>query len=226
MPKYRHEIKVGISLFEYLEMRSKLDVLLNLDSHCSGDGMYAIRSLYFDNVYDKALVEKNRGVNRREKFRLRYYDDDTNFIKLEKKQKVNGLCLKTSSSISKKDVETLLSGNYEQLESSKDELMQELLFKMKTQGLRPKNIVKYDRRAYIYEAGNVRITFDMNLKSGINPQDFLDPGSELEISGLNQPIILEIKYDEFIPSFIERIVKAKQGRVQSFSKYAQCRTYI
>lgn len=226
MPKYRHEIKVGISLFEYLEMKSKLDLLLELDSHCSGDGIYAIRSLYFDNVYDKALVEKNRGVNRREKFRLRYYDDDTNFIKLEKKQKVNGLCLKTSSPVSKKDVETLLAGDYEQLENSNDELMQELLFKMKTQGLRPKNIVKYDRRAYICETGNVRITFDMNLRAGINPQDFLDPNVDLEVSSLNQPIILEIKYDEFIPSFIERIVKAKQGRVQSFSKYAQCRTYI
>ena len=226
MPKYRHEIKVGISLFEFLEMKSKLDVLLELDSHCKGDGMYAIRSLYFDNVYDKALIEKNRGVNRREKFRLRYYDDDTRFIKLEKKQKVNGLCLKTSSPISKKEVETLLSGNYEQLESSKDELMQELLFKMKTQGLRPKNIVKYDRRAYICEAGNVRITFDMNLRAGINPQDFMDSNADLEVSSLNQPIILEIKYDEFIPSFIERIVKAKQRRVQSFSKYAQCRTYI
>lgn len=226
MSKFRHEIKVGISFFEYIELKSKLDVLLKLDNHCSVDGFYSVRSLYFDNVYDKALVEKNRGVNSREKFRLRYYDDDINFIKLEKKQKVNGLCLKTSSQISRQDVERILNGDFDKLKNCNDELLQELLFKMRTQGLRPKNIVKYDRRAYIYDSGNVRITFDMNLKSGINPHDFLDPNSELEISGLNQSIVLEIKYDEFIPSFIEKIVKAKQGRVQSFSKYAQCRTYI
>ena len=225
MSKYRHEYKIEVSLFEYLQITSKLDVIMHPDEHCK-NGMYSISSLYFDNVYDKALNEKVRGVNQREKFRFRYYDDDTGFIRLEKKQKINGLCLKTSCRITRDEVKQVISGNYECLKNSDEELLNELAFKMDTQGLRPKNIVKYDRQAYVYEPGNVRVTFDMNLTAGIEPRDFLEKSKSMSVIDGDEHIIMEVKYDEFIPEIIAGIVSEKQGRVQAFSKYAQCRKYV
>ena len=225
--KYRHELKIEVSLFEYMSIRSKLDLMMKLDEHCGEGGQYSINSLYFDNVYDKALNEKIHGVSKREKFRLRYYDDNTEFIRLEKKQKVNGLCLKTSCPIAYEDVIRIIDGNYGFLKNEEEPLAQELAFKMETQGLRPKNVVRYDRRAYIYPYGNVRVTFDMNIAAGLSPKDFL-VGEQTLIhnEGNDASIIMEVKYDEFIPSFIENIINEKQGRVQAFSKYANCRRYI
>lgn len=208
-------------------MKTKLDVVMKLDEHCRDKGMYSIKSLYFDNVYDKALNEKLHGVNKREKFRIRYYDNDTDFMRLEKKQKVDGLCLKTSSVISKDAVEKLISGDYSFLKESEDNLYRELAFKMDTQGLRPRNIVKYDRRAYVYEPGNVRVTFDMNLQSGINIQNFMKNSCNQFVEASEKDlIIMEVKYDEFIPSLVENLLIGIQGRVQAFSKYAQCRKII
>lgn len=225
--KYRHELKIEVSLFEDLLLKSKLDVIMDLDGHCGSNGQYSISSLYFDNVYDKALQEKVQGVNRREKFRLRYYDDNVEFIRLEKKQKVNGLCLKTSCPITYDDVIRLVHGEHDFLKNRDEPLMRELAFKMETQGLRPRNLVRYDRRAYIYPVGNVRVTFDMNISAGISPEDFLVGRRNLICDGdPENGMIMEVKYDEFIPSFIEGVVSDKQGRVQAFSKYAQCRKYI
>lgn len=223
--QYRHELKIEVSLFEYMALKSRLDVIMQPDKHCGGDGIYAISSLYFDNVYNKALNEKVNGVNKREKFRLRYYDEDVGFIRLEKKQKSNGRCLKTACVISETLVRDLISGSYDGLRESEEPLIRELIFKMDTQGLRPRTIVNYNRRAYVYQPGNVRVTFDMNLSTGLNPSKFLDHDSNKLIDENEQTIIMEVKYDEFIPSFIAEIINIKSGHVQAYSKYAQCRRY-
>lgn len=84
--KFRHEIKHEISLTDYLVLRQRLSAVAQKDIH-GDNGSYQIRSLYFDDFLDTALMEKVNGVNIREKFRLRYYDDDTSYIRLEKKVK-------------------------------------------------------------------------------------------------------------------------------------------
>ena len=222
--QYRHELKIEVSLFDYMALKSRLDVVMHPDEHCSNDGIYSISSLYFDNVYDKALSEKLRGVDKREKFRLRYYDNDVGFIRLEKKQKSKGKCLKTSCAIDQSLVRGLIAGGYDELRKSEEPLIRELVFKMDTQGLRPRTIVNYDRRAYVYQPGNVRVTFDMNLTTGLDPSKFLMQSNQL-VDGDDQTIIMEVKYDEFIPSFIADILNGQSGRVQAYSKYAQCRKY-
>lgn len=221
--QYRHELKIEVSLFEYMSLKSRLDVIMHPDEHCGSDGIYSISSLYFDNVYDKALSEKLIGVDKREKFRLRYYDNDVVFIRLEKKQKINGKCLKTSCTIDRSLVRDLIAGDYDVLRKSEEPLIRELIFKMDTQGLRPRIIVNYDRRAYAYQPGNVRVTFDMNLTTGLDPGKFLMQSNQLT-DGAEQTIIMEVKYDDFMPSFITDVLSV-QGRVQAFSKYAQCRKY-
>ena len=110
--KYRHEWKHEIDYADLLILRQRLKAVTKRDTHTT-DGKYEIRSLYFDNINDKALREKIDGVNIREKFRIRYYNGDTSFIKLEKKSKINGLCAKESAILTIYDVMRILDGDIE-----------------------------------------------------------------------------------------------------------------
>ena len=234
-PKYRHEFKYEITMAEYLVLRQRLRILCSADSHAGPDGEYLIRSLYFDNCFDKALREKRHGTDNREKFRFRYYDGDTSFIRLEKKQKRQNLCLKVSCPVSAQDCQRIIDGDWEWLTQpaadgkSIPPLLQELGFKMTSQLLRPRTIVTYRREAYVYEPGNVRITFDKQVSGSLSPADYLNPDSGENGAPLTAAtpgtMVLEVKYDEFLPDVIRRIIEPSLTRQESISKYAACRQY-
>ena len=131
--KFRHEYKHQINLADIYGLRTRLSAVVKHDSHASDDGTYFIKSLYFDNYMDKALREKIDGVNKREKFRIRYYGTDTSFIKLEKKSKINGLCNKISCPITAEECQKIIDGDIEFMKDSEFELMRELYSKMKYQ---------------------------------------------------------------------------------------------
>ena len=192
------------------------------DAHTK-DGKYFIRSLYFDNAEDKALKEKLNGVNIREKFRIRYYNHDTSFIKLEKKSKVNGLCLKESVVLTREMAQAIADGDYTRMLESHEPLIHELYSKMKNQGLRPKTIVDYERIPFVFAPGNVRVTLDYNIRTGLKCTDFLNPHCVTVPTG--NAVILEIKWDEFLPDIIRDIVQLPFCRTGNYSKYAVCRQY-
>lgn len=221
--KYRHELKQEISYLDMLVLRQRLLAVMQRDSHAS-DGKYEIRSLYFDNAKDKALREKIDGVNVREKFRIRCYDKDFSIIKLEKKSKVNGLCLKESAILTVEQTQAIMDGNCGWMKDSTESLIREFYIKIMTQGLRPKTIVEYTREPFVYVPGNVRVTFDYNIRTGMLCTDFFDESCILVPAG-EAPIILEVKWDEFLPDIIKDIVKLPNGYVGAFSKYAACRIY-
>ncbi len=221
--KYRHELKQEILYSDFMVLRQRLSVVLKRDNHTS-EGKYEIRSLYFDDARDKALREKVEGVNVREKFRIRCYNGDFSFIKLEKKSKVNGLCLKESVVLTKEQTQLILDGNYGWMKGTKEPLLMEFYIKLTTQGLRPKTIVEYTREPFIYAPGNVRVTLDYNIRTGMSCTDFLDTSCTL-VPTKNAPIILEVKWDEFLPDIIKDIVQLKNGYAGAFSKYAACRIY-
>ncbi|MBR4165827.1 MAG: polyphosphate polymerase domain-containing protein, partial [Lachnospiraceae bacterium] len=184
-----------------------------------------IRSLYFDNADDKALREKIDGVNCREKFRIRYYNGDTSFIKLEKKSKINGLESKFGAQISREEAEKIVRGDTDWMREASDRpLLQELCCKMRFQGLRPKVIVDYTREPFIYRPGNVRVTFDYDIRTGLGCTDFLNPDCVTVPAG-DAPILLEVKWDAYLPEIIRACVQEPGRRVTAFSKYAQCRIY-
>ena len=108
----RHELKYAVSYADYRAMRDRLRLIMKPDPHVSSDGLYTIRSIYFDNSDDKALVEKINGVAKREKFRIRYYNDDLSFITLEKKMKINDLCLKYDARITEEACRKIIMGLY------------------------------------------------------------------------------------------------------------------
>ena len=221
--KYRHEWKHEISYGDMLVLRQRLATVMKRDIHAI-DGKYLIRSLYFDNASDKALREKVDGVNVREKFRIRYYNNNTSFIHLEKKSKVNGLCLKDSTVLYFEQAQAIANGDYGFMVNSGVPLIQELYSKMMSQGLKPKTIVDYTREPFVFAPGNVRVTLDYNIRTGMNCTDFLNPNCVTVPAG-DAPIILEVKWDEYLPDIIRDAVQLPNCRVGAFSKYAVCRIY-
>lgn len=223
MNQYRHEWKYPITLSDRIAVRQRLRAVAMPDPHAR-EGRYLIRSFYFDSPSDKALREKLDGVNRREKFRLRIYNGDVALIHLEKKSKVGGLGTKLSAALSPEEVRLLLAGRLDWMRDSGRPLVGELLDKMRTQGLRPKTIVDYTREPFVYPPGNVRVTLDYDIRTGLSSTDFLNPDS-LTIPAKDSPSVLEVKWDAFLPDVIRAAVQLEGRRAAAFSKYALCRIY-
>lgn len=221
--KYRHELKHEIGYGDMLALRSRLSAVAKCDLHAVG-GKYFIRSLYFDTFSDNALREKIDGVNVREKFRIRYYNNDTSFIALEKKSKINGLCLKETARLSVWQAQSIVDGDCVWMANSDGKLICELYSKMKTRGLEPKTIVDYTREAFTFPAGNVRVTLDYDIRTGLGCTDFLNPDCVTVPAG-EKSIILEVKWDEFLPDIIKDAVQLPDCRSGAFSKYAVSRIY-
>lgn len=135
--RFRHELKYSIGYPQYLELRSRVRAVMKTDPHTGEDGRYLIRSIYFDNFADKALREKVDGASKREKFRIRYYNDDFSFITLEKKIKDNALCMKCDARITEEECRMLLAGDLDWMRGHASPLVQELYSKMHYQLLRP-----------------------------------------------------------------------------------------
>ncbi len=220
---YRHEWKHEINASDRIALRQRLGAVAKPDPHAAG-GKYLIRSLYFDNLEDKALREKLDGVDRREKFRLRYYNGDLSLIRLEKKSKRNGLCGKESAALTVRQTAALLRGDLSWMMETESPLIRELYGKMRFQGLRPRTIVDYTREPFVYGPGHVRVTIDYGIRTGLDSVDFLDPDS-VTVPARDAPIILEVKWDEFLPSVIRDAVQLDGRHAEAFSKYAACRMY-
>ena len=219
---FRHEWKHEINVSDMIALRQRLRAVARPDPHAV-DGRYAIRSLYFDDLSDKALREKLDGVDRREKFRIRYYNGDPSLIHLEKKSKRNGLGAKETVNLTQTEAQAIVNGDLDWMPPSGRALVQELYSKMR-RGLRPKTIVDYTREPFTYAPGNVRVTLDYDLRTGLGCTDFLNPNC-VTIPAGDAPIILEVKWDAFLPDIIRDAVQLPGRRVSAFSKYAQCRIY-
>ncbi len=191
------------------------------DAFANSDGTYIVKSLYFDNYMDKALKEKVDGVDKREKFRIRYYNTDTSFIRLEKKSKINGMCNKVSVTITADECQKIIDGDIGFMLDSGKPLLQELYAKMHYQLLRPRCIVAYTRESFVYPPGNVRVTIDMDICGSYDIQNFLNP--DLRFLQLYHTHILEVKWDEFLPQIIRDSVQMKSRNTSAFSKYAAVR---
>lgn len=220
--QYRHEWKHEISAFDVLCLRRRLSAVMAPDPHASG-GCYFVRSLYFDDPRDKALRDKINGVSRREKFRLRCYNGDASYLVLEKKSKIGGLCAKEQCCLTRPQTEALLAGDTQSGEADAA-LLRELHRRMQTEGLRPKTIVDYTREPFIFAPGNVRVTLDYDIRTGLGCTDFFDFACPT-ISAGDAGAVLEVKWDEYLPDVIRDLVQTPSTRSAAFSKYAACRVY-
>ncbi len=221
--KFRHEWKHIITPSDMIVLRSRLKAVAKPDANAKS-GKYQIRSLYFDDSSDTALREKINGVNKREKFRLRYYNGDTSFIRLEKKSKINGLCNKVSERVTADECQKIINVDINWMREDKRPLLRELYTKMKNRCIKPKTIVEYIREPFVFPAGNVRVTIDYNIRTGLMCTDFLNSDC-VTVSAGEAPIILEVKWDEYLPDIIRDAVTLEGIRSAAFSKYQVCRIY-
>lgn len=225
LPQYRHELKYIISLGDIVMIKNRINHLLLPDRHAGASGMYNIRSLYFDDYYNRCFYENENGTDPREKFRIRIYNHSADKITLECKRKERGKTLKTSCPLTIEQTKILMDGNPLPNTESQPPLLKRLTMEMLSRRLRPVVIVDYDRIPYVYKNGNVRITLDTNISSSTEISNFLSGEigkRQVMPIGTN---LLEVKYDEFLPDFIYRSLQLQNLTQTAFSKYYICRKY-
>ena len=223
--KFRHELKYQISIAELQMLRNRINHLIPADKHAGSDGIYNIRSLYFDDLYNRCFYENENGTDPREKFRIRIYNHSTDRITLECKRKERGKTRKTSCPLTIEQTKCLMEGRALPNISQQHPLLQKMTLQMLTRKLRPVIIVEYDRIPYVYPNGNVRITLDCNISSSKAVQSFLEEQiPKRPIMPMGQQL-LEVKYDEYLPDFIYRNLQLQNLRQTAFSKYYLCRKY-
>ena len=221
----RHELKYLISPAELTVLRSVLRPVMQLDPNGDENNEYHIRSLYFDTLDDDALVDKVAGVGNRKKYRIRIYNFSDRVIKLECKSKYGELISKQSVSIPRELAEQLIACDPEGLQRMRHPLFHDVFREMRTHLLHPVVIVDYIREAYIHPAQEVRITFDKHLRTGLYSTDLFNPQIPT-YPVFDDPLeVLEVKYDEFLPTYLQGILSGITAQRSAVSKYTHCRRY-
>lgn len=219
---YRHEYKYPITACDYEILIRRLGTVMKADKHAGPTGAYLIRSLYFDNYADKAYFEKVNGTNPRSKFRIRIYNNSDSIITLEKKVKCGELTQKLQARLTREEYEKIVSGEIEWMLGDGRGVVAELYAQMKGYSLRPKTLVEYTRTPFIYSAGNVRVTLDRDIRTGIFSNNLFDPTPLVPTGELD---VLEVKYDAYLPDIIRYLVSPISRDRQSVSKYEICRKF-
>ena len=224
----RHELKFFISPLQYQVLSRTLKATLNPDPNGDENNQYHIRSLYFDTAYDSALYDKINGTANRDKYRIRIYNFSDQMIRLECKSKFRDLISKRSVRITRDLAEQLISADPTGLESTASGLVSDTFREMRTHLLHPVVIVDYLREAYLHPAEEVRITFDMQLRSGLNSVDMFNPYLPTVPPFDHDEIILEVKYNQVLPPYIASLLTyaLRDGACRSaISKYVYCRRF-
>lgn len=225
MTEYRHEYKYRIDAMEKAVLQLCAQGVLERDAHAGENGEYLIRSLYFDSPEDTCFYENEDGVDPREKYRIRIYNCDSTRISLECKSKRQGMTKKTACLITKDQCERFMEGVIPDADESVSHGQRVLFYRMREKNLRPVVIVQYTRAPYVAEAGNVRVTFDDAISSSNEIDAFLREDIPLRSVLPAGGSILEVKWDEFLPSYIKGQLELDSLQWTAFSKYYLCRKY-
>lgn len=222
---YRHELKFLLSVVEYEHLKRLLSALLVKDVNMKQGKDYYIRSLYFDTPENKDYYNKLIGVPQRKKIRLRIYDTSADKVKLEMKNKDNDYSIKETMSISRKDAKMLLSGDYHVLAEYDNEVSGKAYFNLRTYAYTPKVLVDYEREAYLLPVDNIRLTFDKRVRAFKGNELF---GEHNAFVGVLAPeyVILEVKYDQYLPTYVERMLSSVNMQRMSISKYCMARQTV
>ncbi len=211
----RHEQKYMIGKPECTVLKSILSASLRFDPHYK-DGRYTVTSLYFDDISLSAYYEKLDGDSDREKFRIRLYNGDETYIVLEKKCKKNDLVDKYSLLLHKNSVRDVICGG--SLHES-GALAEEFEAKRIAQGLKPIANIAYDRTAFVFPAGETRITIDENIRFSLDKNSLFDKTAPF-IPVFSETAVLEVKYSDVFPSFLTPILSSVSAERIAYSKYA------
>ncbi len=219
MKLLRQEFKFYISNEEIMFLKNSLKLIMKLDENSNKKkGFYTITSLYFDSPNKDAFNEKVDGIYSREKFRIRKYSE-SKIIKFESKKKMENVINKTSEIIDNDTVKYLFQNDIHLLNNAKSNFLKKSFALIKSNGLRAKNIVEYDREAYYLPYGNIRITFDTNLKTYNSNRNFFDKNKTSSPIFYDKINILEIKHSLPLPEHLKFILKKITANRCAISKF-------
>lgn len=225
-PKGRQELKHAITICDYQIIRNKLRHFMRLDQNAGSEGRYLIRSAYFDNFENKVLTEKKEGYISRDKYRVRIYGKSEDIINLERKSKRNNLTFKSKCEITRKEFEKMRVTEIEWMKNDPRSLIRDLYVEMFYHQIRPVTVVDYIREPYVYPYGNVRVTFDLKIQTSIRNTNMFDKNLPMVDVLEDNIVILEVKYDEYLPEVIKRLLQLADTRQEAYSKYQLSRMYI
>ena len=217
MKNLRKELKYKINDNDFFIIKHNLNNLIKKDPNCSGD-YYTISSIYFDDYNKTSYNQVKNGISNRWKYRIRFYNYDDSYIKLEKKHKINGLTNKTSVRITREVLDNILNNNIK-ISECNNLLLNEFIIKTKKDLLRPIICIEYDRVPFVYKLGNVRVTLDYNIRYINKYNDLFNINKKVYY--LNDKI-LEVKYNELIPDFIRFRLELNHLEQTSYSKFNNC----
>ena len=223
---YRHELKYYITLGEYELLQRKLSLTMERDAFAKKNGgEYFIRSLYFDDRDDSAFREKLSGIDERDEFRIRIYDMRDDVIKLECKHKSNGYIKKQSIGLSRKEYEKLISGDRLFLLNRPEPFARRMYLEFAQRALKPAVIVDYTREAFVFPMEDVRVTFDKNVRTGLRSVDMFNAGIPTYPVIDDYGMVLEIKFNRFLPTYIRSLLQLEASQRSAISKYVLCRRF-
>lgn len=220
-PAFRHELKYLITWQEAALLKARLAPIMERDAHVDENGEYLIRSLYFDDYFNSAYIEKEAGIYARKKYRIRIYNYSDSVISFERKIKHGQYICKQSARLSRDECDSILSGEYRFLEKSEEPFRQELYVELQHRLLRPRVMVDYEREPFVYESGDVRITLDKHVR-GSGFFDLFDPDLPVTDVVPGNLVILEVKFTQFLPSLIRTLLPPKAAENSAISKYVLC----
>ena len=216
---FRHEYKYIIPYEDMLKLKEKFNKILTLDQNKDS---YMVRSLYFDSVNDDDYYDKLGGEANRKKIRLRIYEPNSNYVKLELKSKYDIHQTKKSLIIDKNAAIDLIKGNYDILLNYNDKLAQEIYLILRSGSYKPKTIIEYNRTAYT-SSTTTRITFDYDIRCSDEVDKFFDNDINYIDLTMKKDIVLEVKFDRFLEPYISSLLSEYQALNQSVSKYLMAR---
>lgn len=221
-PVLRNELKFYISRPDAFWLIEQLSHVLSPDPHAGPTGLYKIRSLYFDTPMGSAMKEKRDGVMEREKYRIRFYNFDDSFIRLEKKSKRGDKTTKVSAPLDRATIDAILRGEIDSLLDSEHPLIREFFLRIRTRGLKPAIIVDYMRAPYLHPVSDLRITVDSCLESGLWNTDLFDKNLPTVPVLTDDRVILEVKFNQIMPDYIDRIIRCIPRERMAISKFVLC----
>ena len=221
--RLRHESKHHLTFMQYRILRRKLGAVLKLDSHAGPDGRYHIRSLYFDDFRNTAFFDKMAGVPTRQKYRMRIYNLCGDFIKFERKSKFNEYVFKETAVLSREEADRIINGDVSFLANSGSQLLRCFYLECRRNLLHPVALVDYLREAYVHPVGDVRITFDIGVRTALGPISFFDPDTSTVTVCEEPGVILEVKFDNVLPQIVRGLFSDNIRPRSALGKFAMCR---
>jgi len=219
----RHELKYRIDRLQFDVLHKNLAMVLKPDPHIEANGRYHIRSLYFDDFRNSAYWEKQAGVYRRKKYRIRIYNRSDSVIKFERKTKIQRYVFKETVRLTREEADRIIAGDVGFLANSDHQLLRDFYQECRCNLIKPVAVVEYERQAYFHPVGNVRITFDTGLRMGLGLISFFERDICTMSIVKDSDVILEIKHNELLPLFIRGLFPDTIRPQSAVGKFVMCR---